>query len=504
MKILGKVSKEEFHSFLNFGMNLQDKQLYKEVINSQQFIFQFSGGTASSQVKQAEPESFEDMCVINSTSRPGASGMFPSFVEAKKYGRKPYPKQLDCILGDSHGCIVYQEQIMNAFAVMAGYTPKQTNEIRGLLKKLGKAKKKQEDLDEWNNVHVPAFEKGCLERGLAKSEVEVILKDIVALSAYSFNKSHAFAYSYIAMITIYLSRYFRNYYYAASLTYDASKKDVLKDSIQKVENRGYKIVPPDINSSGMHFTPVGMNINFGLNEIKGVGENPAADSISNRPYTSIIDYITKNIGNSVNKRITKALVCGGAFDSLIGDKRKYYEQVVERFYEKKGTIKTIPLLKEKWEEAIRETQDCNTEPADYISYEETYLGGQFFHNKFTAIADKIETLYSKGYCLRDFIELRKKNLPKQYVFVYVNSYRYHTDKNSNEMVFCEIEDRNGEKQNIPIFASFWQYVKVKFYGEGFYLMDLYPTEDGKIMFGSRNWVKDPITIKNMITRLPTR
>ena len=70
------------------------------------------------------------------------------------------------------------------------------------------------------------------------------------------------------------------------------------------------------------------------------------------------------------------------------------------------------------------------------------------------------------------------------------------------MLFCEIEDRNGEKQSIHIFASFWQYVKLKFYGEAFYLMDLYPTEDGKVMFGSRNWVKDPVTIKNMIARVP--
>jgi len=503
MKILGKVSKDELHDFLNFGMSLQDSQLYKELTESQQFIFQYSGGTASDQVRRAEPESFDDVCVINATSRPGASGMFPSFVEAKKYGIRPYPKQLDSILNDSHGCIVYQEQIMNAFAVCAGYTPKDTNRIRGLLKKLGKAKKKQEDLDEWNNVHVPAFEKGCLEMGMKKEEVSAILKDIVALSAYSFNKSHAFAYSYIAMMTVYLSRYFRNYYYAASLTYDASKKDALKESIQKVEGRGYKIIPPDINTSGMHFSPVGMNINFGLNEIKGVGEQPAIDTIANRPYSSIIEFVIKNIGNSINKRITNALVCGGAFDSLIGDKRKYYQQVVEKFYEKKKTIKTIPLLEEKWEEALKEVPDCETTPADYIDYEESYLGGQFFHNKFTAIAEKIEILYQKGYCLRDFKELRKKNLPKQYVFVYVNSYRYHTDKNGNEMLFMNIEDRNGEKADIPIFASYWQHCKVKFFAEDFYLMDLYPTEDGKIMFGSRNWVRDPNTIKNMMARVPS-
>ena len=502
MKILEKVSKKELHDFLNYGMNLNDKSLYKELTESQQFIFQFSGETASDQIKKAEPDCFDDVVVINATSRPGASSMFPSFVEAKKYGTKKYPPQLDKILGDSRGCITFQEQIMNAFALCAGYDPKKTNRIRGLLKKLGKAKKAQADLDEWNNVHVPAFKEGCIKMGMKSSEVDMVIKDIVALSAYSFNKSHAYAYSYIAMITVYLSKYFRNYYYAASLTYDASKKDVLKESIQKVEGRGYKIVPPDINTSDLHFYPVGQKINFGLNEIKGVGEQPAKDAIANRPYSSIIDFICKNIGNSINKRITNALVCGGAFDSLIGDKRKYYQQVVEKFYEKKKTTKIIPLLEEKWEDSLHEVQDCNTESADYISYEEQYLGGQFFHNKFTAIADKIEKLYSKGYCLRDFDEIRKKNLPKQYCFVYVNSYRYHIDKNGNDMIFMELEDRNGEKQSVPVFASYWKYCKEKFFAEDFYLMDLYSTEDKKIMFGSRNWVRDPNTIKNMIARVP--
>ena len=241
---------------------------------------------------------------------------------------------------------------------------------------------------------------------------------------------------------------------------------------------------------------------FGFNDIKGVGEEPAKDIVRNQPYTSIIDFICKNIGTKINKRVTSALIGSGAFDELIEGNRKYYQQVVEKFYEKKKTTKTIPLLEEKWEDSLNEVEKCETTEADYIEYEEAYLGGQFFHTKFSAIAEKIEKLYSKGYCLRDFDELRRKNLPKQYVFVYVNSYRYHTDKNGREMLFCEIEDRNGEKQSIPIFASFWQYVKLKFYGEAFYLMDLYPTEDGKIMFGSRNWVKDPVTIKNMIARVP--
>jgi len=127
MKILGRVSKEDFHKFLNYGMDLKDKLLYKELAESQYGVFEFSGDLASKQVKEAKPETFEDVCVINATSRPGASSQFPAFVEAKTKGTKKYPEQLDSILGDSRGIIVYQEQIMNAFAKMAGYSPKETN-----------------------------------------------------------------------------------------------------------------------------------------------------------------------------------------------------------------------------------------------------------------------------------------------------------------------------------------------------------------------------------------
>lgn len=497
MKILGKASKEEFHNFLDYGMSLDDKELYNQLNQTQFGIFQFSGDTASKMVRQAHVDNFEELVAINALSRPGSSFALPDFINSKKNpGQKKYPKIIDDILKDTHGVILFQEQIMRISEILSDGKLK-GNYIRGLLKKLGKSNPKQEDKDKWNDAVKTMKENGS-KIGLNQSEVNNICDDMYTLSRYSFNKSHAMAYSYIAAQTIYLNRYFTNSYYAACLAYDASKKDELKNSIKKVEERGYKILQPDVNKSGMHFYPYDMNILFGLNDIKGVGEVPAQTTIEKRPYSDILDFILKT---GLNKRVVGSLVHGGAFDSLIGDKRKYWENVVDKFYEIKKTTKIIPLLKEKWEEAVRITPDCETTGEDYIKDEETYLGGQFFHNKFSVIADKIETLYSKGYCLRDFDEIRKKNLPKQYCFVYVNRYIYKNDRNGNEMLFVDLEDRNGEKQFVPIFASYWKYVKKKFFAEDFYLMDLYPTEDGKIMFGSRNWVKDSNTIMNMMARV---
>lgn len=502
MKILRRIGKEEFHDFLNSKINLDDKSLYKEVCESQQFIFQCSGNTCSRMIREALPENFDDLCAINATSRPGASGMFPDFVAAKNYGKQKYPDQIDKLLKDTRGCVLYQEQIMSLFGNIAGYSGEQTNVIRGILKKLGKSNPKQADIDEWNNVHVPAFKAGCERLGIPDSEIEKIIKDVVQLSKYSFNKSHAVAYSYIAMMTVYLSRYFRNYYYAASLTYDAEKKDVLKESIGKVEKRGYRILPPDVNSSNVHFSPDETNILFGLNDIKGVGEQPAKDIIENRPYSSVIDFVIKTLGTSVNKRVTTALICSGAFDGLIENNRSYYSRVTEDFYKRKKSIKTPALLEEKWAESMAEVEKIDNLEEECVQWEDEYLGGQFFHTKFTVVADKIEKLYSKGYCLRDFAEVREKKLTKQYVFVYVNKYRTHIDKKGQEMLFMSIEDRNGEKIDVPIFASYWKYCKEKFEGNGFYLMDFYPTAEGGIMFGSSKWITDGNVIRSMMAKVP--
>ena len=501
MKILKRdVSKKEFKEFLN-NIDLNDKNLYKEITENQNFVFQFSGNTASRMTREAKPETFDDVVCLNAYSRPGASFGFGNFCLIKNEGQKSvYPEQLQSFLVDGRGTICFQEQIMaiGNYLTDGKYNG---NTWRQLLKKLGKAKKAPEDLKKWDEMVAYAKEVGA-KKGISAKDIDLLCDDLKTLSAYSFNKSHAAAYSYLAMETVYLAKYFKPYFYAINLSTEAGKKDAIKEAIDSCKKSGFEVEPPNINNSRENFFPKENKLYFGFNDIKGVGEEPAKDIVRNQPYTSIIDFICKNIGTKINKRVTSALIGSGAFDEFIEGNRKYYQQVADKFYEKKKTIKTIPLLEEKWEESLNEVEKCETTETDYIEYEETYLGGQFFHSKFSAIAEKIEKLYSKGYCLRDFDELRRKNLPKQYVFVYVNSYRYYNDKNGREMLFCEIEDRNGEKQSIPIFASFWQYVKLKFYGEAFYLMDLYPTEDGKVMFGSRNWVKDPVTIKNMIARVP--
>ena len=285
-------------------------------------MFQFSGNTASRMTREAKPETFDDIICLNSYSRPGASFGFPTFCDIKNHGGKSvYPEQIQQFLKDGRGTICFQEQCM---AIGNYLTDGKYNgdTWRRLLKKLGKAKKAPEDLEKWSKMVACAKEIG-LKKGISNKDIELLCDDLLTLSAYSFNKAHAAAYSYLAMEEIYLAKYFKPYFYAINLSNEAGKKDAIKEAIDSCKKSGFEVEPPNINNSRENFFPKENKLYFGFNDIKGVGEEPAKDIVRNQPYTSIIDFICKNIGTKINKRVTSALIGSGAFDELIEGNRKY-------------------------------------------------------------------------------------------------------------------------------------------------------------------------------------
>ena len=161
MKILRRnISKQELKDFLYGKMDLEDKELYNTINKSQANIFQFSADTASGMVKKAQPRNFNSLIAINCLSRPGSSFQFDDYVEnGENYSK--YPKFIADYLKDTHGCILTQEQIM-AISTECGIN---ANMVRGLLKKLGKANKKQEDIDKWSKV-VEQFKVAFKEKGI--------------------------------------------------------------------------------------------------------------------------------------------------------------------------------------------------------------------------------------------------------------------------------------------------------------------------------------------------
>jgi DNA polymerase-3 subunit alpha len=372
------------------------------------------------------------------------------------------------------------------------------------MKKLGKADKKQSDIDKWDET-VNRFIDGAIKNGLSKAEAEMVANDLLKMSSYSFNKSHSVAYTYTGIMTLYLSHYFKPYFYSATLTYEASKQNSdLKKIINDCKISGFNILPPDVNKSNIHFSPDENNIRFGLNEIKLVGEKPSLAIIKNRPYASIIDFYVKNMGEGINKRTIIALIQSGAFDELINKERKKYTFIFEQFNEKKKATKVIEKLKFLWDTI---ENDANSIPGletfhfHYVDYEKEYFGFPIFHSPFSEkIVKTLVEMNKRGLTELYFDELGDLK-PLARIPVNVESYRTLIDKNGNEMAFFECVDLTGTNKRIPIFQSYWKHVKENFTGEGIYLMLLYyDIEKQEIYFGSKKWTDDS-TKRRMLKRI---
>lgn len=381
------------------------------------------------------------------------------------------------------------------------------NEIRGLMKKLGKIEKKKEDLDAWDVV-IERFQKGAEEKGISKRDAKKIADDLLKMSSYNFNKSHSTAYTYIAIMTLYLSFYFRKYFYSSVLHYEVGRDKYLLDRLRAVKMQGFKILPPDIHKSSQFIAPVKGSDNeliFGLEDVKHVGENPAKVFIDNRPYKDFIDFYLKIQGNRVTIRAIRALISIGAFDEMYPDRKKLLTKV-NRFWEEKKSIKVEEKLRFLWskiDKAVDSIPGLETTRDDLRDYEKEYLGFNFFVTPFSEeFMEKIYLLQKRGLAEPGFADV---SVGSAKVPCIVNSMRVFNDRNGKEMAFIEIEDYTGDRISIPIFQSLWCHVSNFFVQGKVHMINLYldKKQDGteQIMFGKKGFNIPASTIQRFVKRL---
>ena len=399
------------------------------------------------------------------------------------------------------------------------------NYARGLLKRLGKANKKQEDIDSWNNM-TSDLRNNAYALGIPQSEIKSLMSDMIALANYSFNKSHALAYSMMAAWTLYLNVYFKRFYYPAVVEYAFDHDKETLETLKNMRSNGFKIFQPDVNTSKDRTYSTDDELFIGLHNLKQVGA--AAEDICKRsPYTDFADFLKKNlIDSKINKRVLTALVEYGCFDKLEPSLTRH--QMIacfSQFWETKPTIKRITAaeaekirndkeLQEKlvlamnskidnivdyWKK-IKATVESNTFVAQDTrqfkkELEAKYLGFNFFVSPFDSDMNSfIDEKISKGKCVSGLADVRKFKDISKVVPVYISGVREYKDKNGNTMAFVSIEDRTGEETVIPIFASCYQFVSEKLAPDFLALMLLYNTDDNyhggqQIMFGTKKWVQ---------------
>ncbi len=294
-------------------------------------VFQFESRGMKDLLKRAKPSVFEDLIALNALYRPGPlkSGMAEEFIQRKFDSSKikyDHPA-LEDILKDTYGVIVYQEQVMRVANVLGGFSMAEADKLR---KAMGKKKKKL-----MAEMRVKFIE-GASKNKVSLKVAENIFDKMAEFAKYGFNKSHATAYAYLAYQTAYLKTEYPVYYVAALLKNEADKGSAGQDNIVKYINMakrmGIKVLPPDINESGISFTVVDdSTIRFGLSAIKNVGEKAVESIIQTRKdlghFRNLSELLFEVDSKAINKRILEALTKAGALDSLIDSRMDFFNKI---------------------------------------------------------------------------------------------------------------------------------------------------------------------------------
>ncbi len=439
---------------------LDDNQVYKMLSKGNCVgIFQLESEGMRDLVKRLKPENIEDITALLALYRPGplGSGMIEDFINRKKGIIKikyPHP-QLEPILKETYGVIVYQEQVMKIASELAGFTLGQADILR---KAMGKKQKgvmeKQREL----------FVKGAQKNSIGKSTAAEIFDLIAYFAGYGFNKSHSVSYAFISYQTAYLKANYSVEYMASLLTSIMGNNDKVALYIKECRNMNIDILPPDINQSLVNFTVVGEKaIRFGLAAVKNVGEKAIKSIIKERKknsnFTSLFDFCQRVDLRIANKRVIESLIKCGAFDSL-GAKRSQLLDILDNFMksgqeyqkaQKNGQTSIFDLFEEVHKEKIGDNyQQKLPEIPEFsqnelLAMEKEMLGLYISYHPLNSYKDKLRKITT---CTS--AELTNL-LDKSRVVLggVINSFKRKSTKNGNLMAFIILEDLEG---NVEIIA----------------------------------------------------
>ncbi len=297
---------------------LNDEETYRKVFHAAltSGVFQFESGGMRDVLRRYKPDTVEDLTALNALYRPGPiqGGMIDDFIE-RKWGRRKVEYMLleiEGILKETLGVIVYQEQVMQIANVVASYSLGEADLLRRAMgKKDPKEMAKQRD----------RFMDGAAKLGHPKGIAGELFDQMEKFAGYGFNKSHSAAYALLAYQTAYLKTHYPVEFMAALLTSETSKPDSVVKYIGECKELGITVAPPDVQISGAQFTPQGESIRFGLAAVKNVGGNAIESILKARAeagsrFRSFWEFCEKVDLRVMNSRVIQSLIKAGALDSL--------------------------------------------------------------------------------------------------------------------------------------------------------------------------------------------
>lgn len=316
------------------SLPLDDKKTYEHISAGMTAgVFQFESEGMRQMLMSLRPESIEDLLAAIALYRPGPMDSIPRYIRCRhdRSAIKYATPELEPILRETYGCIVYQEQVMSIFRELAGYTLGHADLVRRAM-----AKKKAAVME----AERESFVAGAAERGIDPKAAAEIFESMSSFAHYAFPKGHAAAYAVIAYRTAYLSAHWPREYFAALLTSVLGNMPKVAQYTAECARRGISVLPPDINRSMIYFNVSGGDILFGLLALKNVSRQFVANIIEERKngeFRSFEDFIGRMSAYDINKRQVESLIKAGAFDRL-GVYRSQlmvsYERIIDAVAEK--------------------------------------------------------------------------------------------------------------------------------------------------------------------------
>ncbi|MBR2024829.1 MAG: DNA polymerase III subunit alpha, partial [Clostridia bacterium] len=498
---------------------MDDERTYKFISSGKtEGVFQLESSGMRQVLTKLQPETIDDIIACIALYRPGPMDSIPTYIERRHDKSKIEYKTplLEPILRSTYGCIVYQEQVMQIFSKIAGYSYGRADIVRRAM-----SKKKEEEMKKERSV----FISGAIANGVSEKNANELFEEMESFAKYAFNKSHAAAYAVISYRTAYLKARYPREYYASLITSVLGSVDKMTEYIEECNKKGIKILQPDVNFSYTTFSVDNNNIRFGLLALKNVGRSLINSIIEEREkngkYESFEDFIYRLREADINKRQIEALIKVGAFTSL-GKNRsqllKVYENAVESALSMSrltqgGQLDMTSLM---GEEDLKET---TIKKFDYPDVKE------FAKNELLLMEKEIAGMFFSGHILDDYINhidtikprtilsvignqeeiIGAKDKEKVKVVGIVTSRAIKKTKRDENMAFVKLEDSSGEIEVIVFPNQFIKHSDILSVGKVVYISGSVSIKDedpckiimdtGDILIDNDNYVKEEKTKK---------
>lgn len=351
-------------------------------------IFQFESAGMKQMLMNLAPTKLEDLIAATSLYRPGPASQIDTFVANSKNRRniRYETPLLEPILKNTYGCIVYQEQVMQIFRSLAGYSYGRADVVRRAM-----SKKKHDVMERERETFIA----GCATNQISAEVANSIFDKMTDFASYAFNKSHAAGYAYVAYQCAYLKYYYPAQFMAALLTSVLDSANKVARYIAECKRLGIRLAPPDINSSMKHFTATGKVINYGLLGIKNLGNDFIEDMLEERkngPYKDLFDFCERVQKGHFNRRAVEALIRCGAMDGFAANRRQM--------------LQALPVIVTNVEEKVKQTMYGQV---GFFDISETFDTGfafpdvkEFSKQELLAMEKEMTGLYLSGHPMDNY------------------------------------------------------------------------------------------------------